>query len=56
MEWAWFSRSCPDLHLDAPVRRVAVMDAFVAYQPRLENAILPQVNDLFRTMKELADF
>src|SRR6266567_507333 len=43
-------------HLDAPVRRVAAMDTFVAYQPRLENAILPQVYDLFRAMKELADF
>jgi len=43
-------------HLDAPVRRVAAMDTFVAYQPRLENAILPQVDDLFRAMKELADF
>ena len=43
-------------HLDAPVRRLAAMDTFVAYQPRLENAILPQVDDLFRGMKELADF
>src|SRR5256884_8853420 len=43
-------------HLDAPVRRVAAMDTFVAYQPRLENAILPQMDDLFRAMKELADF
>ena len=43
-------------HLDAPVRRVAAMDTFVAYQPSLENAILPQMDDLFRGMKELADF
>src|SRR4029077_5044968 len=35
-------------HLDAPVRRVAAMDTFVAYQPLLENAILPQVADLYR--------
>ena len=43
-------------HLDAPVKRVAATDTFVAYQPILENAILPQVSDLFRAMKELAEF
>jgi 2-oxoisovalerate dehydrogenase E1 component len=43
-------------HLDAPVRRVAAMDTFVAYQPILEDAILPQVDDLYRAMKELAEF
>ncbi len=43
-------------HLDAPVRRVAAKDTFVAYQPILENAILPQASDLFRAMKELAEF
>src|SRR5438552_2907400 len=43
-------------HLDAPVRRVAATDTFVANQPLLENAILPQMDDLFRAMKELADF
>jgi 2-oxoisovalerate dehydrogenase E1 component len=43
-------------HLDAPVRRVAAADTFVAYQPILEDAILPQASDLFRAMKELADF
>jgi 2-oxoisovalerate dehydrogenase E1 component len=42
--------------LDAPVRRVAAADTFVAYQPILEDAILPQANDLFRAMKELADY
>jgi 2-oxoisovalerate dehydrogenase E1 component len=43
-------------HLDAPVRRVAAADTFVAYQPILEDAILPQTNDLFRAMKELAEY
>ena len=43
-------------HLDAPVRRVAAADTFVAYQPILEDAILPQPNDLFRAMKELAEY
>ena len=42
--------------LDAPVRRVAAMDTFVAYQPALEDAILPQPEDLFRAMVELAAF
>jgi 2-oxoisovalerate dehydrogenase E1 component len=31
--------------LDAPVRRVASTDTFVGYAPRLEDAILPQVDD-----------
>ncbi|MGB8011814.1 MAG: dehydrogenase E1 component subunit alpha/beta [Terriglobales bacterium] len=43
-------------HLDAPVKRVAATDTFVAYQPILEDAILPQSSDLFRAMKELAEF
>ncbi len=42
--------------LDAPVRRVAAMDSFVAYQPILEDAILPQPEDLYRAMAELAAF
>jgi 2-oxoisovalerate dehydrogenase E1 component len=42
--------------LDAPVRRVAAKDVFVAYQPILEDAILPQADDLLRAMKELADY
>src|SRR5438094_8618712 len=40
--------------LDAPVRRVAAKDTFVGYHPQLENAILPQTDDLLRAMKELA--
>ncbi len=42
--------------LDAPVRRVAAMDTFVAYQPLLEDAILPQPEDLYKAMAELAAF
>ena len=42
--------------LDAPVRRVAAMDTFVAYQPVLEDVILPQPDDLYRAMVELAAF
>jgi len=42
--------------LDAPVKRVAAMDTFVAYQPELEDAILPQPEDLLRTIVELKAF
>ncbi len=42
--------------LDAPVRRVGAMDTFVAYQPILEDAILPQPDDLYKAMAELASF
>src|SRR5579863_5021191 len=42
--------------LDAPVRRVAAKDVFVAYQPILEDAILPQPNDLYLAMKDLAEY
>ena len=42
--------------LDAPVRRVAAKDVFVAYQPILEDAILPQPNDLYLAMKDLAKY
>jgi 2-oxoisovalerate dehydrogenase E1 component len=42
--------------LDAPVRRVAAMDTFVAYQPVLEDAILPQPDDLYRAIADLAAF
>ncbi len=42
--------------LDAPVRRVGGMDTFVAYQPLLEDVILPQADRLFEAMAELAAF
>ena len=42
--------------LDAPVRRVAAMDTFVAYQPTLEDVILPQPEDLYKAMLELAKY
>lgn len=40
-------------HLDAPVRRVAAMDTFVAYAPQLEDAILPQVADVLGAVTDL---
>jgi len=42
--------------LDAPVRRVASLDSFVAYAPQLEDAILPQSADLAAAIRELAAF
>ncbi len=39
--------------LDAPVRRVAAKDSFVAYQPLLEDEILPQMHDILQGMREL---
>ncbi|HKR95627.1 MAG TPA: thiamine pyrophosphate-dependent enzyme, partial [Candidatus Angelobacter sp.] len=42
--------------LDAPVKRVAATDTFVAYQPILEDVILPQADDLFKAMESLAKF
>ncbi len=43
-------------HLDAPVKRVAAKDTFVAYQPILEDEILPQAEDVFQAMVELAKY
>src|SRR5574341_1863219 len=42
--------------LDAPVRRVASTDTFVAYAPELEDVILPQSQDLAGAMRELHGF
>jgi 2-oxoisovalerate dehydrogenase E1 component len=39
--------------LDAPVKRVGSMDTFVAYQPLLEDAILPQPETLLKAIVEL---
>jgi 2-oxoisovalerate dehydrogenase E1 component len=42
--------------LDAPVRRVASLDAFVGYAPRLEDATLPQIEDFVRACEDVATF
>jgi len=42
--------------LDAPVRRVAAKDTFVAYQPKLEDEILPQAEDIYQAMLDLNRF
>jgi 2-oxoisovalerate dehydrogenase E1 component len=43
-------------YLDAPVKRVASTDTFVAYAPELEDVILPQVDDLREAIVEVAAF
>lgn len=42
--------------LDAPVRRVGALDTNVAYEPTLEDAILPQVTDIEAAARNLAQF
>ncbi len=42
--------------LDAPVKRVAALDTFVAYNPDLEDVILPQIEDLAAAARETARF
>jgi 2-oxoisovalerate dehydrogenase E1 component len=42
--------------LDAPVKRVAAMDTFVAYQPLLEDVILPQPESIYKAIAELAKY
>ncbi|HEV2277116.1 MAG TPA: dehydrogenase E1 component subunit alpha/beta [Acidobacteriaceae bacterium] len=42
--------------LDAPVRRVGALDTFVAYQPQVEDAILPQPERIFRAIADLAKY
>jgi 2-oxoisovalerate dehydrogenase E1 component len=42
--------------LDAPVKRIASTDTFVGYAPRLEDAILPQVDDFKRAYEEIVKF
>src|ERR1051325_8128826 len=43
-------------HLDAPVRRVAALDTFVAYAPQLEDAILPQSAHVLKAIAELHSY
>ena len=42
--------------LDAPVRRVGALDTHVAYEPTLEDAVLPQVTDIHSAAQALAGF
>jgi len=42
--------------LDAPVKRVAAMDTFCAYQPKLEDVILPQTQHIVSAVKQLLEY
>jgi 2-oxoisovalerate dehydrogenase E1 component len=42
--------------LDAPVKRIGAMDTFVAYQPVLEDAILPQPDTVLKAIRELHSY
>jgi len=43
-------------YLDAPVRRVAALDAPVAYCPDLEEVILPQSADVLKAIQDIARY
>ena len=42
--------------LDAPVRRVASKDSHVGFSPYLENAILPQSEEIVRVAQEQLEY
>ena len=42
--------------LDAPVKRVASTDTWVGYAPQLEDAILPQIDDIRRACEDVVRF
>jgi 2-oxoisovalerate dehydrogenase E1 component len=44
------------MDLDAPIRRVAALDTYVAYAPRLEDHILPQKDDVLKAIREVAEY
>jgi 2-oxoisovalerate dehydrogenase E1 component len=49
---AWIADECFEA-LDAPVWRLAATDTPVGYEPTLEAAILPQVDDIVRDLRQL---
>jgi 2-oxoisovalerate dehydrogenase E1 component len=49
---AWIGEHCFE-HLDAPVRRVAASDNHVPYEPTMEKATLPQVDDIVAAARDL---
>jgi 2-oxoisovalerate dehydrogenase E1 component len=52
---AWIAQEL-FMDLDAPVKRVAALDCFVAYAPEVEDHILPQKDDMLAAIREVAAF
>lgn len=52
---AWIGEHCFE-DLDAPVRRVAASDNHVPYEPTMEKATLPQVDDIIVAARDLAKY
>ena len=58
----WSSENSPSIAddcfawLDAPVKRVASTDTYVGYAPQLEDATLPQVEDVKLAVQEIVKF
>jgi 2-oxoisovalerate dehydrogenase E1 component len=42
--------------LDAPIKRVAATDTFCGYQPKLEDATLPQTEDIGNAVKRIVEY
>ena len=42
--------------LDAPVKRIAAPDSPVPFSPQLEKAFIPQVDDVVKGLRELAEY
>ena len=43
-------------YLDAPVKRVGALDCPVAYHPDLEEAILPQTDDVLQVITTISEY
>jgi pyruvate/2-oxoglutarate/acetoin dehydrogenase E1 component len=52
---AWAAEHCFS-DLDAPVSRVGAADTHVAYEPSLEKAILPQVDDVVAAARRVLEY
>ena len=43
-------------HLDGPIKRIAAKDSHIPYSPILENAVLPNRDQIYKGIKELLEF